>query len=243
MRSLIISLVTMMVLAAQGFVPANANAIWVDFQVAVNPTKQAAVVGAFNKYKTTQTGSAFPGMMYLNSQVANGANPATHNLAVVYNNLKEWETRSASIASSPDFLKFQTALASSGQIVSETVYEHVLGFGKNAEESKQFIGYAVNVSNAARYAELMQASSEGADSLAGIASIDLWAVKAGGQPGITHVVVIGVESRADYLSDPQTLRVLPDFQRQLSRVRDLVGISYVDVVSTIGQLGSSEIRK
>ena len=243
MRSLIISLVTMMVLAAQGFVPANANAIWVDFQVAVNPTKQAAVVGAFNKYKTTQTGSAFPGMMYLNSQVANGANPATHNLAVVYNNLKEWETRSASIASSPDFLKFQTALASSGQIVSETVYEHVLGFGKNAEESKQFIGYAVNVSNAARYAELMQASSEGVDSLAAIASIDLWAVKAGGQPGITHVVVIGVESRADYLSDPQTLRVLPDFQRQLSRVRDLVGISYVDVVSTIGQLGSSEIRK
>ena len=243
MRSLIISLVTMMALAAQGFAPANANAIWVDFQVAVNPTKQAAVVGAFNKYKTTQTGSAFPGMMYLNSQVANGANPATHNLAVVYNNLKEWESRSAAIASSPDFLKFQTALASSGQIVSETVYEHVLGFGKNAEESKQFIGYAVNVSNAARYAELMQASSEGADSLAGIASIDLWAVKAGGQPGITHVVVIGVESRADYLSDPQTLRVLPDFQRQLSRVRDLVGITYVDVVSTIGQLGSSEIRK
>tara|TARA_S200000501_G_C20628316_1_gene657770 strand:+ start:60 stop:791 length:732 start_codon:yes stop_codon:yes gene_type:complete len=243
MRSLIIALVTTMALAAQGFVSANANAIWVDFQVAVDPTKQAAVVGAFNKYKTTQTGSAFPGMMYLNSQVANGANPATHNLAVVYNNLKEWESRSAAIASSPDFLKFQTALASSGQIVSETVYEHVLGFGKNAEESKQFIGYAVNVSNAARYAELMQASSEGADSLAGIASIDLWAVKAGGQPGITHVVVIGVESRADYLSDPQTLRVLPDFQRQLSRVRDLVGITYVDVVSTIGQLGSSEIRK
>ena len=243
MRSLIISLVTMMALVAQGFLPANANAIWVDFQVAVDPTKQAAVVGAFNNYKTTQTGSAFPGMMYLNSQVANGANPATHNLAVVYNNLKEWETRSASIASSPDFLEFQTALASSGQIVSETVYEHVLGFGKNAENSKQFIGYAVNVSNAARYAELMQASSEGADSLAGIASIDLWAVKAGGQPGITHVVVIGVESRADYLSDPQTLRVLPDFQRQLSRVRDLVGITYVDVVSTIGQLGSSEIRK
>ena len=243
MRSLIIALVTTMALAAQGFVSANANAIWVDFQVAVDPTKQAAVVGAFNKYKTTQPGSAFPGMMYLNSQVANGANPATHNLAVVYNNLKEWESRSAAIASSPDFLKFQTALASSGQIVSETVYEHVLGFGKNAEESKQFIGYAVNVSNAARYAELMQASSEGADSLAGIASIDLWAVKAGGQPGITHVVVIGVESRADYLSDPQTLRVLPDFQRQLSRVRDLVGITYVDVVSTIGQLGSSEIRK
>ena len=243
MRSLIISLVTMMALAAQGLLPANANAIWVDFQVAVNPTKQAVVVGAFNKYKTTQTGSAFPGMMYLNSQVANGANPATHNLAVVYTNLKEWETRSASIASSPDFLELQSALASSGQIVSETVYEHVLGFGKNAEDSKQFIGYLVNVSNAARYAELMQASSEGADSLADIASIDLWAVKAGGQPGITHVVVIGVESRADYLSDPQTLRVLPDFQRQLSRVRDLVGITYVDVVSTIGQLGSSEIRK
>tara|TARA_A100001011_G_C14106831_1_gene755190 strand:+ start:30 stop:761 length:732 start_codon:yes stop_codon:yes gene_type:complete len=243
MRSFIISLVTMMALAAQGFLPANANAIWVDFQLVVDPAKQGTVVSAFNKYKTTGTGSAFPGMMYLNSQVANGANPATHNLAVVYNNLKEWETRSASIASSPDFLKFQTALASSGQIVSETVYEHVLGFGKNAEDSKQFIGYAVNVSNAARYAELMQASSEGADSLAGIASIDLWAVKAGGQPGITHVVVIGVESRADYLSDPQTLRVLPDFQRQLSRVRDLVGITYVDVVSTIGQLGSSEIRK
>ena len=242
MRSLIISLVTMMALAAQGMLPASANAIWVDYQLVVDPAKQGTVVAAFNKYKTTGTGSAFPGMMYLNSQVANGANPATHNLAVVYSSLKEWETRSASIARSPDFLQFQAALASSGQIVSETVYEHVVGFGKNAEDSKQFIGYAVNVRNAARYAELMQASSEGADSLAGIASIDLWAVKAGGQPGITHVVVIGVESRADYLSDPQTLRVLPDFQKQLSRVRDLLGVTYVDVVSTTGQLGSAAIR-
>ena len=242
MRSLIISLVTMMALAAQGMLPASANAIWVDYQLVVDPAKQGTVVAAFNKYKTTATGNAFPGMMYLNSQVANGANPATHNLAVVYSNLKEWETRSESIARSPDFLQFQAALASSGQIVSETVYEHVVGFGKNAEDSKQFIGYAVNVRNAARYTELMQASSEGPDSLAGIASIDLWAVKAGGQPGITHVVVIGVESRADYLSDPQTLRVLPDFQKQLSRVRDLLGVTYVDVVATIGQLGSAAIR-
>ena len=123
------------------------------------------------------------------------------------------------------------------------MYEHVVGFGKNAEDSKQFIGYAVNVRNAARYAELMQASSEGPDSLAGVASIDLWAVKAGGQPGISHIVVVGVESRADYLNDPQTLRVLPPFQKQLSRVRDLVGVTYVDNIATTGQLGSAVIRK
>ena len=61
MRSLIISLVTMMALAAQGMLPASANAIWVDYQVVVNPAKQGAVVSAFNKYKTTQTGRAFPG--------------------------------------------------------------------------------------------------------------------------------------------------------------------------------------
>jgi hypothetical protein len=76
-----------------------------------------------------------------------------------------------------------------------------------------------------------------------VASIDLWAVKAGGQPGISHIVVVGVESRADYLNDPQTLRVLPPFQRQLSRVRDLVGVSYVDNIATTGQLGSAVIRK
>ena len=185
----------------------------------------------------------FLGVMFLNAQVANGANPSTHNLAVVYNDQKEWETRSASIASNPDFLQFQAALASSGQIVSETVYEHVVGFGKNAADSKQFIGYAVNVRNAARYAELMQGTAEGPDSLSSIASIDLWAVKAGGQPGVTHVVVIGVESRADYLNDPLTLRVMPPFQKQLSRVREIVGVSYVDNIATTGQLGSAEIRK
>ena len=107
MRSLIISLFAIMGLAAQGILPASANAIWVDYQVAVSPTKQSTVVSAFNTYKTTQTGRAFPGVMFLNAQVANGANPATHNLAVVYNDQKEWETRSASIASSPDFLNFR----------------------------------------------------------------------------------------------------------------------------------------
>ena len=76
-----------------------------------------------------------------------------------------------------------------------------------------------------------------------MASIDMWAGKAGGQPGVTHVVVIGVESRADYLNDPLTLRVMPPFQKQLSRVREIVGVSYVDNIATTGQLGSAEIRK
>ena len=243
MRSLCISLLTIMGLATQSMLPANANAIWVDYQVAVSPIKQNDVIAAFDKYKSTQTGRAFPGMMYLNAIVANGANPATHNLAVVYENQKEWETRSAAISSSPDFLQFQGALATSAQFVSETVYEHVVGFGKNAEESKQFIGYAVNVRNAARYAELMRDSAEGPEALSGLASIDLWAVKAGGVPGVTHIVVIGVESRADYLDDPLTQSVLPAFQKQLSRVRDLVGISYVDNIATTGQLGSNQVRK
>ena len=50
MRSLIISLVTMMALAAQGMLPASANAIWVDYQLVVDPAKQGTVVAAFNKY-------------------------------------------------------------------------------------------------------------------------------------------------------------------------------------------------
>ena len=242
MRAFLISVFTLAGLAVQGVLPASANAIWVDYQVAVSPVKQTEVINAFNKYKSTQTGRAFPGIMFLNAQVANGPSPATHNLAVVYENQKEWETRSAAISQSPDFLGFQAALATSGQFVSETVYEHVVGFGKNAEDSKQFIGYGVNVRNPARYVELMKASAEGPDSLSGLASIDLWAVKAGGSPGVTHLVVVGVESRADYLSDPQTKRVLPDFQRQLSRVRDIVGVTYVDAISITGQLGSAQIR-
>ena len=54
--------------------------------------------------------------------------------------------------------------------------------------------------------------------------------------------MIGVESRADYLSNPQTSRVLAEFQKEVSRVRDLVGVSYVDVLATMGQLASSDIR-
>ena len=68
MRAFLISVFTLAGLAVQSVLPASANAIWVDYQVAVSPVKQTEVINAFNKYKSTQTGRAFPGIMFLNAQ-------------------------------------------------------------------------------------------------------------------------------------------------------------------------------
>ena len=80
------------------------------------------------------------------------------------------------------------------EFVSETVYEHVAGYGLPAEDTKQWIGIAANVKDEARYLEIVDGIMSQTDPAA---SIDFWAARAGADPGVTYVITIGVQSRAD----------------------------------------------
>lgn len=221
---------------------AQAGAIWVDYQLKVDPAKAAQVVKSMQNYMQTDIGKSFDGVMVLNAQTANGSNPATHNWAILHKDMKAWEARQAEIAGSADTGKLLRKLNMSGEIVGETVYEHVMGYGEPTENAKMWIAYATQVKDPATYVSTMRRFMEAPGSIAEIASADLWAVRAGGVPGVTHIAVVGVQSRADYLSDPRTGKFLSDFGKAVGGSRTLLGVSFADRIMIGGPMTSADWR-
>ena len=221
---------------------ASAQAIWVNYSFKTNWGDRAAVAELFKNYLESEGGQSFSGRMYLVSTVINGPNPSTHNAAFVYKNEKDWEARRAALFTNanPDFSKFISELTSKVEFVDETVFSHVAGFGLPAEQTKQWFGVGVEVKNLKRYKAALKEIEK--TEIAEQASFDLWAVTAGGSPGITHYVTVGVESRADFNSNEAVQKAFAAVESKVSSIRKLKGINYGDTVFTHGPLKSEEYR-
>jgi len=227
-------------LAILTFVPnVLAGAIWTNYEMKINHKNVAKVQSLMENYFKTDAGKSFPGLWIYNTVVANGTQEATHNFALVYKDEKQWEERRAAIADNKDSQRMMTQINSLTDLVSETVYEHVGGYGLPAEQTKQWMGVAANVKDEARYLEIVGDIMSRTDPAA---SIDFWAVRAGGATGVTHVVTIGVQSRADYNSNPEVKRALAEVGQTAKDVRSIVGVNYADAVLIKGPLTSADMR-
>ena len=216
-----------------------AGAIWTNYQLKVPHNNAAKVATLMKNYTKTGAGKSFPGLGFFNAVVANGNQVATHNLAIVYKDESQWEERRAAVANDKEYGRMMAQLNTLADIVSETVYEHVGGYGLAAEDTKQWIGIAANVKDEASYLEIVDRIMSQTKPAA---SIDFWAARAGADPGVTHVVTIGVQSRAEYNANPEVRQALAQVSNAAKDVRTIMGINYVDNVMTMGPLTSADMR-
>lgn len=235
MRSSLLGLVFALVMAPQ---MAKAQAVWVDYGLAMKPGSQNTAITAVEKYFNN---SKFDGLAIFNDTMINGPSPQTHNLALLYKDHASFEKSRQAMLNSPERRTFLQTMFANGNVFSETVYTHVAGWGKTAEEGTQYIGFAMQVSNPARYVELLDEYSREPGNATEIAGIDLFQVIAGGSPGITHVAVIAVKNRADFMeryTAPAFGKYLPKF----GQVRKVLGTSYSNNLSFNGPLDLRTIR-
>tara|TARA_Y100001934_G_scaffold219104_1_gene260610 strand:- start:579 stop:1286 length:708 start_codon:yes stop_codon:yes gene_type:complete len=219
---------------------ALAEGIWINYAFKTNWSNRAAVADLFKNYYKTDFGKSFQGLMFLDSVVVNGQDPSTHSAAFVYKSEKDFENRRTAAAINGDFHDFVSQLTEKVEFIEETMLSHVAGFGLPAEQSKQWIAVAVEVRDAKKYQALMDEIS--GSEIAKLASFDLWAVVAGGTPGVTHYITIGVESRADFRNHETVQKLFAEVDKKASGIRTLKGMSYSDTVLTRGPLKSVEIR-
>lgn len=219
---------------------ALADGIWVNYNFKTSWSNRAAVADLFKNYYETDFGKSFQGRMFLNSVVVNGQDPSTHNAAFVYKSEKDFENRRAAATASTEFHQFVSALTTKVEFVDETIFSHVAGFGLPIEQTKQWIGVAVEVRDAKKYQALMDEIS--GSEIAKLASFDLWAVVAGGTPGITHYITLGVESRADFRNNKIVQKLFAEVDKKASAIRTIRGMLYGDGVLTRGPLKSADIR-
>lgn len=236
MRNMFLGLVFALVLAPQ---MGKAQAVWVDYGLAMKPGSQNTAITAVEKYFNNN--GKFEGLAIFNDTMINGPSPQTHNLALVYQDHASFEKSRQAMLNSPERRAFLQTMFANGNVFTETVYTHVAGWGKTAEEGTQYIGFAMQVSNPNRYVELLDEYSREPGNATEIAGIDLFQVIAGGSPGITHVAVIAVKNRADFM-ERYTAPAFSKYLRKFGQVRKVLGTSYSNNLSFNGPLDLKTIR-
>ena len=237
MRSLnVLGLALALMLAPQ---MAKAQAVWVDYGLAMKPGSQNTAGTAVEKY--FKNNGKFEGLAIFNDTMINGPSPQTHNLALVYKDHASFEKSRQAMLNSPERRAFLQTMFANGNVYTETVYTHVAGWGKTAEEGTQYIGFAMQVSNPVRYTELLDEYSREPGNATEIAGIDLFQVIAGGSPRITHVAVIAVKNRADFMKR-YTAPAFGKYLRKFGQVRKVLGTSYSNNLSFNGPLDLNSIR-
>ena len=237
MRSLnVLGLALALMLAPQ---MAKAQAVWVDYGLAMKPGSQNTAIMAVEKY--FKNNGKFEGLAIFNDTMINGPSPQTHNLALVYKDHASFEKSRQAMLNSPERRAFLQTMFANGNVYTETVYTHVAGWGKTAEEGTQYIGFAMQVSNPVRYTELLDEYSREPGNATEIAGIDLFQVIAGGSPRITHVAVIAVKNRADFMKR-YTAPAFGKYLRKFGQVRKVLGTSYSNNLSFNGPLDLNSIR-
>lgn len=218
---------------------AKAQAVWVDYGLAMKPGSQNTAVTAVEKY--FKNNGKFLGLAIFNDTMIDGPSPQTHNLALVYKDHASFEKSRQALLNSPERRAFLQTIFANGNVFTETVYTHVAGWGKTAEEGTQYIGFAMQVSNPVRYTELLDEYSREPGNATEIAGIDLFQVIAGGSPGITHVAVIAVKNRADFMKR-YTAPAFGKYLRKFGQVRKVLSTSYSNNLSFNGPLDLKSIR-
>ena len=198
---------------------ASADAVWANYSFTVKPGAEAKLEKAVRDY--FDGNAAFTGKVFFNRQVMNGADPSTHNIAILQPSVSAgWKELQRS-QSDPKFQALAQLFAQNAQSVDESLLTHVKGYGEIKGEGNKFMTFAISVSSPARLIQALDKAfaQEGSWTLSG--PLDVFAIAAGGAPGISHIVVVGYEMTLRPSQDYLRSANYTELQKSLNRVREI----------------------
>ena len=86
---------------------ALAQSVWVDYSLVLKPGSQIGTAAAVSEYLGSN--AKFEGLAIFNAEVINGANPQTHNLAIIYEDQESWDRSLTALTGSTEREKFLTS--------------------------------------------------------------------------------------------------------------------------------------
>lgn len=220
----------------------KAQAFWIDHSWQVAPNNEKRFMTAFEEFRKSEIYQQFKGKIWFNVNVADGADPATHSFATVYDSLEEFEELSAQLAVNDDWFKFRRALSAAGNLVTTTTYMHVSGYGHHPKDKSAFVGSIAQVTNPRAYIaslDEMMAANYMADFPG---SLDVWQILSGGPPSASHLVVFGYDRFSEGVNYFNKMANNPEFTASfanLSQHRNLLGTIWVN---SVGKFGPSDLK-
>ena len=90
---------------------AAADPSWVQISFSTTPSNAPKVLAAADKLMGSEVGQTFPGRLLLQSNLADGADPATHSFVPIYKSVAERETFVQKLQASPAWTAVRDASA------------------------------------------------------------------------------------------------------------------------------------
>lgn len=188
-----------------------------------------AIVGAIDKFASSECGKKFPADMTLMAETINGSSPATHFLILSFETRADFQKAGQLANSCPEAAEMLRSFVSSASQVRNSLNLPVAEFGDWTKDSI-FLRYDVTLKNETAYIEAwteMMDSLSTEDSVNGSYGINR---AFAGNDQSTHFVYIGASDFDSLTANQQTLTTSSDFakfSRKVGNNRTVINTSVV----------------
>ena len=188
-----------------------------------------AIVGAIDKFASSECGKKFPADMTLMAETINGSSPATHFLILSFETRADFQKAGQLANSCPEAAAMLQSFVSSASQVRNSLNLPVAEFGDWTKDSI-FLRYDVTLKNETAYIE---AWTEMMDSLSTEGSVNgSYGINRAfaGNDQSTHFVYIGASDFDSLTANQQTLTTSSDFakfSRKVGNNRTVINTSVV----------------
>ena len=188
-----------------------------------------AIVGAIDKFASSECGKKFPADMTLMAETINGSSPATHFLILSFETRADFQKAGQLANSCPEAAEMLQSFVASASQVRNSLNLPVAEFGDWTKDSI-FLRYDVTLKNETAYIE---AWTEMMDSLSTEGSVNgSYGINRAfaGNDQSTHFVYIGASDFDSLTANQQTLTTSSDFakfSRKVGNNRTVINTSVV----------------
>ena len=216
---------------------AAAAATWSIISISVDPQNTAAVANAADTLMKSKLGKEFPGRLFLQVNLADGDNPATHSFVPIYATAAEREGFGAKLQADPAWATFQQTMSENSQPVSNVMYRTQQRWGEISDDDVIWRLHNFNVRDPAAFAAALDTFLKSKTGKKFPGQVFLSSVVAGGISPVSHVISVGQVSEAAIEEWETSLRGNADWATYLETAQnaaEYLGNNMVRTVKTWG---------
>ena len=240
MKTRIFSLLIVLLVAQA----ASAEPYWAQLGLQVSVPDTPKMVAAMDKLMGSKVGKTFPGRMLLQSNVADGADPATHTVVPIYKSAEDRENFVKRLQASSEWAEFQATLDSLGEPGGTILYRNARSWGDINDTDSVWMAHAFSVTDPATFAAAMDAFMTSETGKKGPGQVYLSGVVAGGISPVSHVVSVGYASTTEmaaWLSARDASADWKTFLQAAGKAGTYLGATMAVDVKTYGSLSMKEV--
>ncbi len=221
---------------------AHAGGSWTAISLAVPAGRAADVVAATDKMMASEVGKQFPGRLFLQQAIADGANPATHTFVPIYKSAAAGEAWGTQLRASKAYQEFLTALAAIGPVTSSARYRILKSWGGISDADSIWMSFAFDVDKPADYVAAIDTFRASAMGKKAPSQAHLSAVVAAGMTPMSHLVTVGYASEAEMETWQLGLQGNADWQKLLDALEASAEFQGASMVRTVKVWGSASLE-